>query len=246
MRSALWPTTAAPCYVADFVAPCHRRTGDMSLIRTNHTQMLPVQGIPVQRVQTGIDRLGFPTFGRLPGGVPNPPRAWQEAQELGVVRQLNANANANPDAVRFTEFLAKEGGWGLWMDMAKQYRHAAGFLRGWAGTGLLAVALGATALKTQIAKHGYDRLRPYQVDPTIRTIGKLPKDSSYPSGHASSSAAAATVMSHLWPARAYEFNWWANQVAESRVHAGVHFPSDVRMGAMIGRSIGNVAASIMS
>lgn len=218
----------------------------MSLHRLANPQpSFPIAGIPVQRLQTGIDRLGFPTFGPLPGGVPNPPLAWQEAQELAAVRQLNANANASPEASQFTAFLAKEGGWGLWMDMARQYRRTAGFLRGWAGTGLLTLALGATALKTQIAKHGYDRLRPYQVDPTIRPIGKLPRGSSYPSGHASSAAAAATVLSYLWPARAYEFNWWANQVALSRVHAGVHFPSDVRMGAMVGRSIGTAAASIM-
>lgn len=200
---------------------------------------------PVYAVPTGVDRLGFPSYRPLPGGVPNPPNAWREAHELQQVRQLNHAANLNPQAARFTEYLTDRGGFGIWMDMAKQYRRTAGFLRGWAGTGMMLAAMGATTLKTQLAKRSYDRLRPYQVDPSIRTIGKLPKDASYPSGHTSSAYAAATVLSHLWPARAHEFGWWARQTGLSRVHAGVHFPSDVQMGAQVGIRSGIAAASIL-
>jgi undecaprenyl-diphosphatase len=200
---------------------------------------------PVIAMPTGIDRLGFPSYRPLPGGVPNPPNAWQEAQELQQVRTLNAAANANPQAVQFTEYLADHGGFDIWMDMAKQYRHTAGFVRGWAGTGLMLAAMGSTTLRTQLAKHGYDRLRPYQVDPSIHPIGKLPKDAGYPSGHTSSAYAAATVLSSLWPARANEFMWWARQTGLSRVHAGVHFPSDVAMGAQVGVRAGLAATSIL-
>lgn len=200
---------------------------------------------PVHAVPTGIDRLGFPSYRPLPGGVPNPPNAWREAQELQMVRQLNAAALQNPQATRFTEYMADKGGFGIWMDMARQYRRTAGFVRGWAGTGLMLAAMGATTLKTQVAKRSYDRLRPYQVDPSIRTIGKLPKDAGYPSGHTSAAYAAATVLSHLWPARSQEFGWWARQAGLSRVHAGVHFPSDVQMGAAVGMRTGAAAASIL-
>jgi membrane-associated phospholipid phosphatase len=200
---------------------------------------------PVFAMPTGVDRLGFPSYGALPGGVPNPPNAWHEANELQQVRVLNARANQSPEAMKFTEYLADKGGFGLWMDMAKQYRRTAGFVRGWMGTGLMLAAMGSTTLTTQLAKRGYDRLRPYQVDPSIRTIGHLPKDASYPSGHTSAAFAAATVLSHLWPARAHEFNWWANQAGLSRIHAGVHFPSDVQMGAQVGTRSGLAAARIL-
>jgi membrane-associated phospholipid phosphatase len=200
---------------------------------------------PVYAMPTGVDRLGFPSYAPLPAGVPNPPNAWREAQELQTVRQLNFAAHQNPQAAQFTEYLSEHGGWDIWMDMARQYRHAAGFVRGWMGTGLLVAAMGATALKSQIAKRSYDRLRPYQVDGAIQPIGKLPKDAGYPSGHSSSAYAAATVLSHLWPARAQEFGWWARQTALSRVHAGVHFPSDVQMGAQLGIRTGMAAASIL-
>lgn len=200
---------------------------------------------PVYPMPTGIDQLGMPSFGPLPGGVPNPPNAWREAQELQMVRELNARANASPDAIRFTEYLADTGGLDLWLEMARQYRRRTGLLRGWVGTGLMLAGIGTATVRTQLAKHSYDRMRPYQVDPSIRTIGRLPGDASYPSGHTSAAYAAATVLGHLWPARAWEFNWWARQVGLSRVHAGVHFPSDVEMGARLGMRDGMLVASVL-
>ena len=200
---------------------------------------------PVFPVPTGVDRLGFPSYRPLPGGVPNPPNAWAEANELNVVRTLNARANQDPQAAAFTQYLSEHGGLGLWMDFAKQYRQTAGFFRGWVGTGLMLASVGSAALRTTIAKRGYDRLRPFQVDPSIHTIGKVPKDASFPSGHTSAAYAAATTLSALWPARAQEFGWWARQVGLSRVHAGVHFPSDVQMGAQVGIQSGLAATSIL-
>jgi membrane-associated phospholipid phosphatase len=39
--------------------------------------------------------------------------------------------------------------------------------------------------------------------------------------------------------------WWARLVALCRVPAGVHFPSDVQMGAQLGMRTGFAAASIL-
>jgi membrane-associated phospholipid phosphatase len=189
---------------------------------------------PVLPLPTGIDRFGFTTFGALPGGVPNPPNALAEGLELQLVRARNAQANASPQAAHFTQYLADHGGTDVWFEFAKQYRHSTGFLRGWAGTAMMAGAMALSALKAQGAKSTYQRLRPYQIDPSIRQIGKVEKDASYPSGHATAAFAAATVLATLWPTRASEFNWWAKQVGQSRVAAGMHFPSDVQAGAILG------------
>lgn len=202
--------------------------------------------IPVQHVPTGIDRLGFPTYGALPGGVPNPPNAFVEAQELAVVRELNARTAQNGDASTFTTYLGNEGGRGIWRDFAKQYRHTAGFARGWIGTGMVYAAMGAASLRSRIASAGYARLHPFEVDPTIQPIGSIRSKRSYPSRTASTAWAAATVLARLWPARAAEFGWWAEQVGMSRVHAGENFPSDVRMGAMLGVRAGVAAASLLN
>lgn len=185
-----------------------------------------------------------PTALHAPSGVLPPPPAPVELAELHYVRQLNAQQN--PAAAQWTEFLDQHGGYGIWKDFAKQYRQRAGFVRGWMGTGLLHVALGVNALRNMGAKRHYGRLRPFQVDGGIRVIGKVPKDFSYPSGHTSSAYTAATVMSALWPTRAHEFAWWARQVGVSRIHAGVHFPSDVVTGARLGVRNGVTALSLLA
>lgn len=182
---------------------------------------------------------------RLPGAVLPPPPVPVAMHELAYVRHVNGAAQASPHAQQFTAFLAKEGGWGLWQQFAKQYRQQAGFVRGWLATGLMSAALGVNALHSQRAKRHYKRLRPFQADGSIVPIGKLPKDPSYPSGHASSAYAAATVLSVLWPLRAHEFEWWARQTAMSRVAAGVHFPSDVVAGARLGRRTGATFAELL-
>jgi undecaprenyl-diphosphatase len=101
--------------------------------------------------------------------------------------------------------------------------------------------LGATAGVTQLGKQRYDRLRPFQVDPDIKPPVHLPRDASYPSGHASSAFAAARVIAVLEPTLAKEAYELATQVAVSRVYAGVHFPSDVVAGALLGTAVAEAA-----
>lgn len=72
---------------------------------------------------------------------------------------------------------------------------------------------------------------------------RTPMTSSFPSGHASAAACAATLLSRdlgMAPV------WWglATGVAWSRVHVGVHHASDVVGGALIGRSLARVAGVI--
>ena len=192
---------------------------------------------------SGYSWTGAPGRFQTPSGVLPPPGRAIEARELQVVRQLNQSMK---HAEGFTEYLDDKGGYAIWMDFAKQYRERAGFVRGWLGTGLVAATMGINALKTQRAKGHYDRLRPYQLDPTIKLVGHKPKDRSYPSGHASSAYSASTVLSFLWPQRATEFNWWAQQVAFSRVAAGAHWPSDIVTGARLGQKTGLQMAELVT
>lgn len=210
----------------------------MSLIR--HHSLVPVAAVP-----TGINRLGFPTYGPLPGGVQNPPNAFVEAAELDEVRRRNALAQADPRTHAFTEQLATMGGSKPWTGFAHQYRQQVGLLRGWLGTGLVLGAMGVTALQSKLAKSGYDRLHPFEIDPAIRPIGVVPHDSSYPNEDTAKAYAAATVLARLWPARAYEFNWWARQTGLGKVAAGASFPSDVQIGARLGIAAGLRTTSML-
>lgn len=167
-----------------------------------------------------------------PFGVVPPPDGWAQARELAFVRGLAARRTPGGD--RWASFMAEAGGTRLWFDRAREYRSVAGGLRGWIGTGVMLAAMGVTTLKAQIVKRHFHRLRPFQQDGTISPVGKIPKDAGYPSGHASAAFAAATVLGTLWPSRAWQFTDLARQVANSRMYAGVHFPSDVVVGARLG------------
>lgn len=94
--------------------------------------------------------------------------------------------------------------------------------------------LASTAI-TMGLKYSVNRERPYNTYPSIikKTEGG---DPSFPSGHTSSAFATATSISMLYP------KWyviapsflWASAVGYSRMELGVHYPSDVAAGAIIG------------
>lgn len=70
-----------------------------------------------------------------------------------------------------------------------------------------------------------------------------PRTSSFPSGHASAGACAATLLTKDLGAGPV---WWslAALVAWSRVHVGVHHASDVVGGMALGRTLAGVAGRL--
>lgn len=96
----------------------------------------------------------------------------------------------------------------------------------------------AADLLSLTLKTAVDRPRPFetipQVDPLIgATVGQ-----SMPSGHAATSFAGAVVLTYLLPRAAPLFFLLAAAVAFSRVYVGVHYVSDVLVGALLGTAVG--------
>lgn len=79
------------------------------------------------------------------------------------------------------------------------------------------------------------RDRPFNVIEGLSILIETPHDYSFPSGHAGSSFAVAMVILLILPRR-----WGipaiitAVVMAMSRIYVGVHFPSDILAGAVIG------------
>ena len=98
---------------------------------------------------------------------------------------------------------------------------------------ILAVAF-TFALNDFALKPLFDRDRPFVADPTITLIDAKPTTQSFPSGHAAMAVAGAIAGVRMMPGSIWV--WWplAAIIAVSRIYLGVHWPSDIVAGALIG------------
>lgn len=126
----------------------------------------------------------------------------------------------------------------LWMGVAAGMGLAGGRARRAAVRGVLAVA-GASALSNAVLKPVFPRRRPPAGTPefTVRRGLPAPRSSSFPSGHSASAAAFATAVALEYPAAGVALAPLAAAVAYSRVHTGVHWPSDIAVGAGVGAAV---------
>lgn len=90
-------------------------------------------------------------------------------------------------------------------------------------------------------KFAYFNPRPSQVDPSIKTHTGLPNFPAYISGHSTFSAAAATILGHIVPARANAYNAMALEASFSRLYGAIHYRSDCEIGLEQGIKVGNFA-----
>ncbi|MEI6624624.1 MAG: phosphatase PAP2 family protein [Actinomycetes bacterium] len=89
------------------------------------------------------------------------------------------------------------------------------------------------------------RLASHRNDPVGTHHVTMPSSHSYPSGHTAAAFAFATGVSRIWPSAASVPFGVATAVGYSRVNTGVHFPSDVALGAVLGIGLGVLCGQVV-
>ena len=111
-------------------------------------------------------------------------------------------------------------------------------------TGIVAIGLNSL-LVNQLIKLIGERSRPDRTQlgvPESRWV-LMPSSTSFPSGHSASAAAFAAV-GDILPKLRLPLRAAAALVAFSRVYTGVHYPSDVLVGATVGALLGRTTSTI--
>jgi membrane-associated phospholipid phosphatase len=126
-----------------------------------------------------------------------------------------------------------------WNERAMQQTLAAGYGPGdaYRTMALLNVAIYDATIAAWDAKYAYHRPRPAAADPSLSTAIPTPASPSYPSVHAATAGAAAGVLAYLFPKDASAFAQAATEAAQSRIDAGVAYPSDLAAGLDLGQQV---------
>ncbi|MES2774133.1 MAG: phosphatase PAP2 family protein [Bacteroidota bacterium] len=106
---------------------------------------------------------------------------------------------------------------------------------------VLSTAAHDAAIAIMDAKYTYWGIRPNQYDSTFKPLIATPPFPGYPSGHAAGAATSCAVLTYFFPADAKQFKQVAQDCADSRFYAGIHFRTDneeaLRMGDKMGKYI---------
>lgn len=99
-------------------------------------------------------------------------------------------------------------------------------------TGVIALAI------YRVLKRGAKRLRPFAADPRIHALARPLDEFSFPSGHTLHAMAFSVVAISHYPLLAWPLVPLCAAIAASRVVLGLHYPSDVLAGFVIGSTVG--------
>ena len=198
-------------------------------------------GAVAQRLADGLAQRGGPV------------RQWIAAglRELGAVDRAIYSAVASTPTPSLDKPLRRLSNAAndsrLWLAIATGFAVAGG------GTGRRAavrgtLAIGVTSALVNLAvKSAWSRQRPDRAGagvPFQRNV-RMPTSTSFPSGHAASGFAFAAAIGRDQPGLGLALGFVAAAVAYSRVHTGVHYPSDAVVGALIGSGTGQAVAGLV-
>ncbi|MEO8835899.1 MAG: phosphatase PAP2 family protein [Caldimonas sp.] len=164
--------------------------------------------------------------------------SWPEQQLLWVARERALalwmhGASTRAWVVRVLDAVSRVGDGWIWYAVIVCLPWAGGAVGPSAAVRMLAVGV-IDLLVYKIVKRWIARPRPYRVCPGIRACARTLDEFSFPSGHTLHSVAFSVIITAYYPMLAF-FVWpFTLLVAVSRIVLGLHYPSDVIVGGLIG------------
>lgn len=164
-----------------------------------------------------------------------PPNASQTKSELNQLKQLSANlSDKKLAAIKYWDAGAPAYRWnqiaGSWSDL--DYNVLMRIPTAWINIAIY----NATVLAWQ-EKVKHKRKRPVSLDPNIIPSVNVPNTYSYPCEHTVTAATAAYMLAYFFPTKADTAFQLAHAAAQSRLDAGVQFPSDIDAAWKLGEQV---------
>ncbi len=161
------------------------------------------------------------------------PNSWKEeiAQVISRQKMLDSVAlqqvmhwNAGAPGYRWQRMMSN-----LWMNDASYNGALANMLLG--------VATYDATVAAWDTKYAFNRPRPFAADKRVKALVPKPESPSYPCEHSVAAGVAVTIIAHFYPSLADSVQRMAQRMMDSRIMAGVAFPSDTRAGFELGKKI---------
>lgn len=104
----------------------------------------------------------------------------------------------------------------------------------------MAKLLRETRAFSDIDKNFYKRPRPFMADARVHPL-VIDREPSYPSGHATRGILMAVVLAEAFPELKDKLYTRGQEIGWDRIIAGVHYPSDVYNGRVLGQNLAHAA-----
>ncbi len=100
-------------------------------------------------------------------------------------------------------------------------------------------------LSSNLLKNYFERIRPCNALPDVNLLVFCSGSFSFPSSHAVNNFAAAAYFANLFPKYKIVLYSVASLMAFTRPYVGVHYPSDIIAGALIGFAVGYLFSKLI-